>query len=320
MAKDAAKINERILIQVHTWNAADIISDTLAAIMQQTLPVEEILIVDNASIDGTPDLPYPEIVTVVRHRFNLGTSGSVKTGIEYARAHRYDWIWVLDADSRPKRDALELLVKMMPATESDRSKIGIVSSSHNLLRLGQMLHGRMLTPGGPRIPAVREDSDTVDCDSVIWSGALINLAMVDRVGLPRAGAHGSWEDLSLDYGDIEYSYRIRRAGYRVIVHRRSLIDHPIGKGLHRSILRHDFYSSNHPAFRRYLYFRNLVYFWLRIYHRRNWLMLLVWFSYRLGVTLMGIMLLEKERATKLRACFTGIRDGLCGRMDANFAA
>ena len=84
----------RILVQVHTWNGAHIIRAPLDAILRQTVAVEEILIVDNASTDGTADLRYPQIVTVVRHKLNLGTSGSVKTGIEYARSRGYDWIWV----------------------------------------------------------------------------------------------------------------------------------------------------------------------------------------------------------------------------------
>ena len=311
----------RILIHVHTWNGAGIIHTALAAILRQTVALEEILIVDNGSTDGTPDLAYPKIVTVVRHDLNLGTSGSVKTGIEYARAHGYDWIWVLDADSDPQPDALELLIRTVEAYDPNEHRdIGVVCSSHNLVRLGQKLHGRVLTPGGPRLPELREGRHEVECDSVIWSGALINLAVVDRVGLPRAGTQGCWEDLSLDYGDIEYTYRIHRAGYRILVHRASLIDHPIGKGVHRQIFSHDFYSSNHSAFRRYLYFRNLVHFWLRIYHRRNWPMLLVWFGYRLSATLVGIVLLESDRGAKLTACFTGIMDGLRGRMDANYEA
>jgi hypothetical protein len=68
----------------------------------------------------------------------------------------------------------------------------------------------------------------------------------------------------------------------------------------------------------YLYFRNLVYFWLRIYHRRNWSMLLVWFGSRLSKTLAGIGLLERERGRKLKACLIGIRDGFRGRLDGTF--
>jgi GT2 family glycosyltransferase len=309
----------RILVQLHTWNGVDIIRRALGAVLQQTFAVEEILIVDNGSTDGTAELAYPETVTLIRHERNLGTSGSVKTGIEYARSKGYDWIWVLDADSLPQPNALSLLTRLISAEQGvSEREIGVVCSSHNLIRLGQMLHGRVLTPGGSRLPELREDRNFVECDSVIWSGALINLGVVDRVGLPRAGTRGCWEDLSLDYGDIEYTYRIHRAGYRILVHRESLIDHPIGKGLHRRILGCDLYSSNHPPFRRYLYFRNLVHFWLRIYHRRSWPILLVWFSYRLGLTLVGITVLEDNRRIKLKACFTGVLDGVRGRLDQGF--
>jgi glycosyltransferase involved in cell wall biosynthesis len=103
----------------------------------------EILIVDNASTDGTAELAYPEIVTVVRNQLNLGISSAVKTGLEYARAHGYDWLWVLDADSRPRPDALELLTHLVEAGGQD---VGIVGPSHNLLNLGRILRGRVLSP------------------------------------------------------------------------------------------------------------------------------------------------------------------------------
>jgi GT2 family glycosyltransferase len=311
----------RILVQVHTWNDADVIGTALNAVLLQTLSVEEILLVDNGSTDGTAELTYPEVVTVIRHPVNLGTSGSVKTGLEYARAHGYDWVWVLDADSVPRPNALELLVGLIHAVgQGGDDDIGVVCASHDLTKLGQMLRGRLLTPGGPRLPKLKPDSNYVICDSVIWSGALINLTVVDRIGLPRAGKRGCWEDLSLDYGDTEYTYRIHHAGFKILVHCDSIIDHPVGRGLHGSILGWELYSTNHPPFRRYLYFRNLVFFWLRIYHRRNWPMLLVWFGYRFGIILAGIILLEDERRAKLKACLVGIRDGLGGRLDRSFDA
>ena len=123
--------------------------------------------------------------------------------------------------------------------------------------------------------------------------------------------------VSFGVEDIEYTYRINRAGYRILVHRDSIIDHPVGKGLRARILGVDLYTTNHPAFRRYLYFRNLVFFWVRLYHRRNWPMLLVWFGFRLSAILTGIVFLERERWSKLKACALGIRDGLCGRIDRN---
>jgi GT2 family glycosyltransferase len=307
----------RILVQVHAWNDVDVIGLALDAIRLQTRAVEDVLVVDNGSTDGTAAAADRAGATVIRHRVNFGTSGAVKTGLEYALAHHYDWLWVLDADSVPWPNALELLAQL---AESAGTDLGVVCASHNLVALGQIVRGRLLTPGGPRLPAVRDDQVAISCDSVIWSGALINLSVVARVGFPRVGACGCWQDLSLDYGDTEYTYRIRRAGYRIVVHRDSMIDHPVGRGLHAHIFGLEVYSTNHSAFRRYLYFRNLVFFWLRLYPRRNWPALLTWFGYRLGMILAGIVLLERDRRRKIKACLLGISDGVRGRLDNSFGA
>jgi GT2 family glycosyltransferase len=306
----------KVLTHIHTWNDADVIDVALDALLRQTRIPDGVLIVDNGSTDGTAERAHPAMVTLLRHPMNLGTGGAVRTGLQYARENGYDWMWVLDADSEPRPDALELLIGV---AQDQAAAVGIVCASHHLVKLGRILHhGRLLTPGGPRLPPIAEDSRYVDCDSVIWSGSLINLAVVDRIGLPRAGTHGCWEDLSLDYGDTEYTYRVHRAGYKILVHRFSIIDHPLGRGLHKRILGHDFYTSNHEPFRRYLHFRNLVFFWLRLYHRRNWPLLMTWFSYRLISSVAAIGLMERDRGAKLRACWWGIRDGLLGRLDGNF--
>lgn len=306
----------RILVHIHTWNDADVIGRALDAVMRQTRPADGIIIVDNGSTDGTASLTFPDGVTVLHRQLNLGPSGAVATGLEYGLANGYDWIWVLDADGVPRPDALEHLAQL---AETRGAELGVVGALHNLVALGKLVQGRMLTPGGPRLPVVAEGRDVVECDSVIWCGALINLAVVGRVGLPRAGKQ-YWEDFCLDYGDVEYTYRIRHAGYQILVHRNSMVDQVIGQGLHRRLFGCDLYSTNHPPYRRYTYFRNLVFFWLKVYHRRHWFMLLVWFSYRLSSILAGILFLEHDRMRKIMACMVGIQDGVLGRLDRKYGA
>jgi hypothetical protein len=93
----------------------------------------------------------------------------------------------------PRPDALELLTRLVKAGGPGTTGILVViCASHNPGQARAMLRGRLLTPGGPRQPRLPEDRDYVDCDSVIWAGALINLAVVERVGLPRAGTLGCW--------------------------------------------------------------------------------------------------------------------------------
>src|ERR1041385_872861 len=100
----------RVLAHIHTFNDADIIDRTIEAMLRQTRPVDGILLVDNASTDGTLEQPSVKHATVLRHTENTGTSGTVYSGLQFALAHNYDWIWVFDADSLPEPDALEKLL------------------------------------------------------------------------------------------------------------------------------------------------------------------------------------------------------------------
>lgn len=62
----------RILAHVHTFNDADVIDQIIEAILRQTRPVDGILVVDNASTDGTLARPALKHATLLRHPENLG--------------------------------------------------------------------------------------------------------------------------------------------------------------------------------------------------------------------------------------------------------
>src|SRR6476660_4982428 len=102
----------RILAHIHTFNDADIIDRTIDAVLRQTRPVDGILVVDNASTDDTLERPSVKNVMVLREVENGGTSGAVHSGLQFALEHKYDWIWIFDADSIPESDALEKLLDL----------------------------------------------------------------------------------------------------------------------------------------------------------------------------------------------------------------
>jgi len=66
----------RVLAHIHTFNDADIIDRTIESVQRQTRPVDGILVVDNASTDGTLDRP------------SLNTPRSCATGRTSERAAR----------------------------------------------------------------------------------------------------------------------------------------------------------------------------------------------------------------------------------------
>src|SRR6266702_7046706 len=109
----------RVLAHVHTLNDADIIDRTIESFQRQTCPVDGILLVDNASTDDTLEQPSVKHAPVLRHRENLGTSGTVIAGMQFALEHDYDWIWVFDADSAPEPDALERLLELYAGWSQD---------------------------------------------------------------------------------------------------------------------------------------------------------------------------------------------------------
>ncbi len=108
---------------VVTFNRRALLAECLDALLAQTHPVARIVVVDNASTDGTPELlrkrgflDRPE-VELVRLPENLGSSGGFATGIERARAGDEDWVWVMDDDAEPRPDALATLLAAPQAAD-----------------------------------------------------------------------------------------------------------------------------------------------------------------------------------------------------------
>lgn len=309
----------KLIVHIHAYNVpAD---RTLQAVLGQTYPIEAVVVIDNDAPISILQAPVPSCVQVLRNARNCGPGGAVVTGLTYALHHHYDWIWILDGDSLPRKDALARLVALYSSFEPDmQASLGILSSAQILVPSPKLFLGRCLTPRGPRPPKIEKDLVYCECDSILWSGSLINLDAVRTIGLPRYGARGPWHDLSFDYGDMAFAYRLRTAGYRILVHRSSIIDHPVGHAKLLTILNRPLLSTNHAAHRRYLFFRNLVYFWMYLYNKQEWVGLSLWFSYRLMVTICGILLLEQDRMRKIEACLVGALDGLRENLEEPYRA
>ena len=73
---------------------------------------EAILVVDNASDDGTAELlsaDFPD-VRVIRNPVNTGGAGGFATGLEHALAGECDAVWLMDDDTVPEPGALAALL------------------------------------------------------------------------------------------------------------------------------------------------------------------------------------------------------------------
>lgn len=102
---------------VVTYNRKELLRQNLNSLLAQTRPVDEIIVMNNASTDGTAEMlarefKYPQI-TVVTMPENIGAAGGFHEGMKLAYEKRYDWIWVMDDDAFPYKDALERLTEQI---------------------------------------------------------------------------------------------------------------------------------------------------------------------------------------------------------------
>ncbi len=103
----------RIVAVVVTWNRRELLRESLAAVEQQTHAPATVVVVDNASDDGTAEMLRSDYghLEVVHLDRNTGGAGGFAAGIERALTFEPDLVWLLDDDTVPTPTAAEALVR-----------------------------------------------------------------------------------------------------------------------------------------------------------------------------------------------------------------
>ncbi len=83
-----------ISVVIPAYNAERFLPRSLASVFAQTLPPQEVIVVDDGSTDGTGEVAAALGARVVRQE-NRGLAGARNTGIQHASG---EWIALLDAD------------------------------------------------------------------------------------------------------------------------------------------------------------------------------------------------------------------------------
>jgi glycosyltransferase involved in cell wall biosynthesis len=76
-------------------------SDTVGWVVRQVAPfVDEVVVVDDGSRDGTAVCAREHGATVLRHTSNMGKGAALRTGFAECCKHGFAWILTLDADAQ----------------------------------------------------------------------------------------------------------------------------------------------------------------------------------------------------------------------------
>ena len=147
---DAEKLN--IIAVVVTFNRLHLLQKNIAC-LRQNKSLNEILVVNNGSTDGTLEWLDTQKDLWVIHQANVGGSGGFYVGIQEAYNRGADWIWCMDDDVFPRADCLANLL-----LHSNHIGVGILAPrrlmdgkvytndflSYNLVNPFSSMYGRKL--------------------------------------------------------------------------------------------------------------------------------------------------------------------------------
>ena len=108
----------RASVIIVTFNSSGVIRACLSSLAPDVQAgLLEVIVVDNASADGTPDLVLRDFpwAVVVAGRENLGYSKGVNVGIREARAR---YLFILNPDTVVRRGATSKLIEFMETNPS----------------------------------------------------------------------------------------------------------------------------------------------------------------------------------------------------------
>lgn len=177
--------------------------------LQAVAGLERILVVDNASTDGTGEWLGAAGVEFETLATNTGGAGGFHHGLEWAVREGADLVWLMDDDGMPAPDCLDLLLERV---ERDGLEFcgPAVLAEHDPSRLCFPIR----LPGGTKVVHAMAEVEAAAVDGLIegvvipFNGVLVTRDLVERIGLPR-------EEFFIWGDDVEYLWRAERAGARI---------------------------------------------------------------------------------------------------------
>ena len=270
------------------------------ALYNQTILPNQIIIIDNASTDGTVELLKQQgwlekqNISLMRLPENCGGAGGFKAGLELAINSGADWVWMMDDDAEPHPEALEHLMRVAVDPWTVYGSLAVSGNETSWLTT-------VLAPPLGEVGRPDEIPDRAEVQSLPFLGFLIHRDLVARIGLPDAGYF-----IAAD--DVEYCIRAQRAGAKIIMAGRSRIEHPKSRPYKVKVLGRTLTCLALPPWKRYYDTRNR----LLIARKHYGIKLFTQTIPGSLVRLLASLWQEPDRPAQLRAFCAGFWDGLWG--------
>lgn len=182
----------------------------LANINKYVNQVGRLYVVDNSE---EPDkelisqlLTISSKIEYIKNDGNLGLGVALNRAADRAVNDGFSYLFMMDDDSSTTQETVKQLYATLTSNLQD--KIGIVSAGQIDLSSKKASHKSVAISPTP-------------VQTAITAGSLLSLAAYQQVGPFQ-------EDLFVDWVDIEYSFRLKRYGYKLLLDHQAKIIHRIG--------------------------------------------------------------------------------------------
>lgn len=224
-------IKKTISAVVVTHNRKELLKECLDSILCQVYPVDLIIVIDNASTDGTTEFLKENHyfdnakIDYIRLPENTGCSGGFYEGIKKAYEKKFDFIWVMDDDAIVREDTLEALINFGNIVK----EFGFLSSkaidAGNLPINVPKIDSRLSSNRYPVWPQFLE-YNAVSIRMSTFVSTLINAHIIGQIGFPL-------KECFMYVDDYEYTNRISGklksyiVGNSIVLHKRKIAKPPL---------------------------------------------------------------------------------------------
>ena len=218
-----------LAIVICNWNKRDDVIKCLDSVALATSSKTDVIVVDNASTDGSIEALenyHTRPIRLIKNKENLGGTGGFNSGLREVLSGNYKYVHLLDNDVIVDQDTFTNSYKLLE-NDSDLGAVGSklyqYDKSQTLQEMGAMVDWDKCQIR-PQYAGVRDSPsipDLVDSDYVPACSVMLRIETVRKIGMMD-------ESFFLYWDDVEWFHRLRQTGFKVVCYGKSKAWHKMG--------------------------------------------------------------------------------------------